>query len=152
MKGGKLPQNLVQQHFLKQAQQGGGQQGGGGDNPKGKLSAALCALLERNVTKDDCVYEMDADSQPGKFIATLQIAALTTEKTEFKGKPAENKKTAEANAAQKCLNVLQKEIKVALKAKEERDEEKRKEKAAANKERQEAKKAEKAAEAAEAAA
>merc|ERR1719265_2710394 len=89
----------------------GGASTGHDTNPKGQLSAALCMLLGRSATKDDCVYEFSEEK--GKHVATLTIAALTTEKTEFKGKPAANKKEAEANAARKALNVLSKEIKEA---------------------------------------
>merc|ERR1712178_603782 len=138
----------VQQHILKQ-QQGQAQGRGGNDsNPKGDLSAALCLLLDRSATKDDCVYEHnELETKHGKkFEATLTISALTTERTEFKGKPADNKKDAEKYAAQKALNVLGKEIKEARKAKDEIDAEKRKAKAAEWKEKREAKKAEKEAE------
>merc|ERR1712194_237658 len=78
-------------------------------HPKQDLSVALHALLERSATKEDMVYETEEVN--GTFITTLQVAALETERTEFKGKPAESRKLTEANAAQKCLNVLQKEIK-----------------------------------------
>merc|ERR1712204_56937 len=70
-----------------------------------------CMLLGRSCTKDDCVYEVTEEK--GKHVATLTVAALTTEKTEFKGKPAANAKEAQANAAHKALNLLSKEIKEA---------------------------------------
>merc|ERR1719491_2512713 len=89
----------------------GGANSGRDTNPKSTLSTALCMLLGRSCTKDDCVYEVTEEK--GKHVATLTIAALTTEKTEFKGKPAANAKEAQANAAQKALNVLSKEIKEA---------------------------------------
>jgi len=103
MKGGG--KGGVQQHHLKQTSSGGD------TNPKGVLSTALCMLLGRSVTKEDCVYEVTEEK--GKHVATLTVSALTTEKTDFEGKPAADKKSAEANAAKKALNVLSKEIKEA---------------------------------------
>merc|ERR1740130_1860893 len=100
----------VQQQNLKQSSSGQEQ------NPKNDLNNALTLLLERGLTKEDCVYEME--EADGKHIATLQVAALTTEIKEFKGKPAENKKAAQVNAAKRALGVLGKEIKVAKKAHE----------------------------------
>merc|ERR1740117_443407 len=117
----------------------GGGKGGGNTsqhtNPKGDLSAALCLLIGRSCTKDDCVYE--TTEEKGKHVATLTVAALTTEKTEFIGKPASSEKEAQANAAKKALNVLSKEIKeakaaheVVKKEKFEAQKEKKKEKLA----------------------
>jgi len=106
----------------------------------------LRLLLERDVKKEELVYEV---SEAGnKFTAVLTIAALTSEKgTEFTGKPATDKKTAEANAAQKALNVLKTEIKAAKDAHDEVQAEKEKARKQAKKERAEARKAEKEAEA-----
>ena len=79
-------------------------------SPKTELSSALDVLLGRPCTKEDCVYEVSEEGDT--HVAVLQIAALSGSKTEFRGKPADNKKAAQANAAQKALNVLSKEIKV----------------------------------------
>merc|ERR1712204_31189 len=98
-------------------------------------------LLERDVTKDECVYEMTEEK--GKHVATLTISALATDKTEFKGKPATNAKDAQASAAQKVWNVLAKEIKIANEKYEEEAAEKRKARAAIEKEKKAAKKADK---------
>jgi len=114
-KGAKATHDVIkkekgaQQHHLKQANKGGDINPKG--DPKGLLNTALQMLLGRPIAKEDCVYEMTGEK--GKHVATLTVAALTTEKTDFKGKPAPDKKTAEANAAQKALNVLSKEIKEA---------------------------------------
>jgi len=108
MKGGGKGKSFgkVQQQFVKQMANGRPEQ-----NPKGDLGSALPLLLERSCTKEDCVYEVSEEGD--KHVAVLQIAALSGGKTEFRGKPADNKKEAERNAAQKALNVLSKEIKVA---------------------------------------
>merc|ERR1712066_171725 len=99
--------NVIQNHFAKQGQQQNRRDDG--DGPKCRLNHALTLLLNRPATKEDCVYEMSEENN--KHVAVLTISALSTEKTEFKGKPAQNKKDAQANAAQKALNVLSKEIK-----------------------------------------
>merc|ERR1712129_390204 len=125
--------------FGKQAQQPQAQ--GHRGNPKDLLNNALRRLLERDVTKDECAYEVTEEK--GKHVATLTISALTTDQTEFKGKPAANAKDAQASAAQKCLNVLAKEIKVANEKFEEEAAEKRKARAAIEKEKKAAKKADK---------
>ena len=71
----------------------------------------------------------------------LQIPALETAKTEFKGKPGANKKEAEAMAAVKALNVLAKEIKEARAAHDEMKKEKNRAKNAEWKEKKAAEKA-----------
>jgi len=116
----------------------------GGDGPKNRLNRALTLLLERSVTKEDLVYEMSEENN--KHVAVLKVPALSTEWTEFKGKPGLTKRDAQVNAAQKALNVLSKEIKEATTAHEAVQEEKRKARAAIMKDKRQAKKAAKEAE------
>jgi len=132
-----------QRHLLVQQQV----QQRGGDNAKERLNQGLTLLLGRSCTKDDCVYEMSEENK--KHIATLTIPELTSATNEFKGKPAQDKKSAQQNAARKAVNMLGKEIKEAKKVhdaekaeKEKARKEERDEKMAAKKAEKEAAKAE----------
>merc|ERR1712151_533033 len=96
-------------------------------------------------TKEDTAYEISEEN--GKFQAELTISGLAgiAETIEFKGKPADNKKTAQANAARKALGVLSKQIKEAKKAHEEKQKQKRAEREARLKQKKEEAKAAEAA-------
>merc|ERR1719223_1282692 len=74
-------------------------------HPKTELNSGLPLLLGRPVTKDDTVYEVD-DSN-GKFVAVISIPELGRT---CKGKAADSKKEAEANAAKSMFNQLKKQI------------------------------------------
>lgn len=138
--GGKGKRGVVQPQFLKQLALPQG------PSAKHQLAQALQLLLCRSCTKDDCVYEMTEER--GKQIATVTIADLPTERKEFKGKPSNDEREAQMNAAQKVLNCLSKEIQT---AREERDAvraEKTKAKKEAGKEKREARMAAKEADSA----
>lgn len=91
----------------------------GKNHPKGLLRDALPLLLGRTPNengKKDAVYETSEEN--GKHVALLTISDLPGGQTVFKGKPASTVKDAETNAAQKCVNVLAKEIKEAREARQ----------------------------------
>lgn len=116
-KGGNGGKGKVQKPFLKQAE--AKEDPSGKNHPKGLLRDALPLLLGRTPNengKKDAVYETSEEN--GKHVAVLTISDLPGGQTVFEGKPASTVKDAETNAAQKCVNVLAKEIKEAREARQ----------------------------------
>eukprot|EP00928_Gymnodinium_smaydae_P002282 TRINITY_DN10804_c0_g1_i1.p1 TRINITY_DN10804_c0_g1~~TRINITY_DN10804_c0_g1_i1.p1 ORF type:complete len:760 (-),score=163.75 TRINITY_DN10804_c0_g1_i1:57-2336(-) len=84
---------------------GGNDGNGSGENhPKSRLMRALNVILGRNPEKKDLDYQFEEGGRKGsKYTCTLTIVPL---EASFQGTPEQNKKNAEASAAQVAVDSL----------------------------------------------